>query len=80
MPNRTGLHNGRKSLQHLFSWKISLKISSSLSCIDLLLEHALHFPNYGFEVILSEKYRYKLQIESADTCYIIKSCKKYQLK
>jgi len=30
-------------------------------------------PNHGFEVILSEYYRYKLLVKSADTCYVIKT-------
>jgi len=37
-----------------------------------LLEHDSRFPNHRFEVILPECYRYKLQVESADTCYMIK--------
>jgi len=55
------------------------KISNSLECVHLLLEHDSHFPNHGFEVILSECYRYKLQMESANTCLIIKTRKPYQL-
>jgi len=43
-----------------------------------LLEHDSHFPNYGFEVISSVRCRYELQVESADTCYIIKTYRQYQ--